>query len=74
MIGSHADIMLSDLIMKHENNTHLNMTQVIEALRKVANQVQQHDSRFDSPTYIKYQYGPYDKDSTSASLTLSSMV
>jgi putative alpha-1,2-mannosidase len=71
MIGSHADIMLSDLIMKHENNTHLNMTQVIQALRKVANQVQQHDSRFDPPTYIKYQYVPYDKDSKSASLTLS---
>lgn len=71
MIGSHADIMLSDLIMKHENNTYLNMTQVIEALRKVANQVQQHDSRFDPPTYIKYQYVPYDQDSKSASLTLS---
>jgi hypothetical protein len=56
MIGSHADIVLSDLIIKHENNTHLNMTQVIQALRKVANQVQQHDSSFDPPTYIKYPH------------------
>ncbi|CAF3392334.1 unnamed protein product [Rotaria socialis] len=71
MIGSHADIMLSDLIMKREHNIHLNMTQVIEALRKVANQAQKHDSRFDSPTYIKYQYVPYDMDSKSASQTLS---
>ncbi|CAF2152213.1 unnamed protein product [Rotaria magnacalcarata] len=70
MIGSHADIMLSDMIMKREHNIHLNMTQVIEALRKVANQVQKHDSRFDPPTYIKYQYVPYDMDSESASQTL----
>ncbi|CAF1946146.1 unnamed protein product, partial [Rotaria magnacalcarata] len=39
-------------------------------LRKVANQVQKHDSRFDPPTYIKYQYVPYDMDSESASQTL----
>lgn len=71
MIGSHADVMISDLIMKHENNSYFNMTQIIEALRKVANQRQVHDSRFDPQTYIKYQYVPYDMDSTSASSTLS---
>ncbi|CAF3147808.1 unnamed protein product [Rotaria socialis] len=71
MIGSHADILISDLIMKHENSSYLNMTQVIEALRKVANQQQAHDSRFNPDTYIKYQYVPFDNDSGSAPLTLS---
>ncbi|CAF3398384.1 unnamed protein product [Rotaria sp. Silwood2] len=71
MIGSHADIILSDLIMKHEHDQYLNMTQVLEALRNVANTVQKHDSRFDPPTYIKYQYVPFDMDEYSASLTLS---
>ncbi|CAF3777846.1 unnamed protein product, partial [Rotaria sp. Silwood1] len=71
MIGSHADIILSDLIMKHEHDLHLNMTQVLEALRNVANKLQKHDSRFDPPTYIKYQYVPFDQDEYSASLTLS---
>ena len=33
MIGSHADITMSDLIMKHKNDSYLNLTQVIEALR-----------------------------------------
>ncbi|CAF1412818.1 unnamed protein product [Adineta steineri] len=71
MIGSHSDIILSDLIMKQEHNIHLNMTQVIEALRKVANKVQKHDSRFDPPTYIKYQYVPFENDTYGASRTLS---
>jgi len=71
MIGTHADIMISDLITKHEHDIHLNMTQVLETLRRVANKVQKHDGRFDPPTYIKYQYVPYDIDSQSASLTLS---
>jgi putative alpha-1,2-mannosidase len=63
MIGTHADIMISDLITKHEHDIHLNMTQVLETLRRVANQGQKHDGRFDPPTYIKYQYVPYDIDS-----------
>ncbi|CAM4886496.1 unnamed protein product [Rotaria socialis] len=71
MIGSHADIILSDLIMKREHDSHLNMTQVLEALRIVANTEQIHDSRFDPPTYIKYGYVPFDMDEYSASLTLS---
>ena len=32
MIGSHSDIMISDLIMKHENDFCLNLTQIIEAI------------------------------------------
>ncbi|CAF2134616.1 unnamed protein product [Rotaria magnacalcarata] len=71
MIGSHADIILSDLIMKREHDSHLNMTQVLEALRIVANTKQIHESRFDPPTYIKYGYVPFDMDEYSASLTLS---
>ena len=71
MIGSHADIMISDLIMKHENDSYFNMTVILEALRTVANKEQVHDSRFDPATYIKYQYVPYDKNHASASLTLS---
>lgn len=71
MIGSHADIIISDLVMKKEHDAHLNFTQVVQALRKVANQNQVHDSRFDPPTYIKYQYVPYDIDHDSAPLTLS---
>ena len=71
MIGSHADIILSDLITKQEHDPYLNMTQVLEALRNVANKVQVYDSRFDPPTYIKYQYVPSDMDPHSASLTLS---
>ncbi|CAF3021170.1 unnamed protein product [Rotaria sp. Silwood2] len=71
MIGSHADIILSDLIMKHEHDQYLNMTQVLEALRNVANTVQKHDSRFDPLTYIKYQYVAFDMDEYLASLTLS---
>ncbi|CAF3757286.1 unnamed protein product [Rotaria socialis] len=71
MIGSHADILISDLIMKKEHDQHLNLTQVTQALRKVANQNQVHDGRFDPAAYIKYQYVPYDMDHDSASLTLS---
>jgi hypothetical protein len=63
--------MSSDLIMKHEHDSYLNMTQVIEALRTEVNQKQVHDSRFDPPTYIKYQYVPFDIDQYSAPLTLS---
>ena len=71
MIGSHADIMISDLVMKNEHDEHLNLTEVVQALRKVANQNQVHDSRFDPPTYIQYEYVPSDSDHTSAPLTLS---
>ncbi|CAF1458562.1 unnamed protein product, partial [Rotaria sordida] len=71
MIGSHADIILSNLIMKHKHDLYFNMTQILEALRIVANKVQKHDSRFDPPTYIKYQYVPFDMDEYSASLTLN---
>ncbi|CAF1120348.1 unnamed protein product [Rotaria sp. Silwood1] len=71
MIGSHADILLRDLIIKYEHDIHLNTIQVVKALRKVANQVQAHDSCFDPPTYIKYQYVPYEMDHRSASLTVS---
>ncbi|CAF3805447.1 unnamed protein product [Rotaria magnacalcarata] len=71
MIGSHADILISDLIMKKEHDQHLNLTQVTQALRKVANQNQVHDARFDPTAYIKYQYVPYDMDHDSAPLTLS---
>ena len=71
MIGSHADIIISDLIMKQEHDSHLNLTQVVQALRKVANQNQVHDSRFDPATYIKYEYVPSDIDRESAPLTLS---
>ena len=71
MIGSHADIMISDLITKNEHDSYLNLTQVIQALRIVANTYQIHDSRFDPVTYIKYHYVPFDKDAHSASLTLS---
>ncbi|CAF4295524.1 unnamed protein product [Rotaria sordida] len=71
MIGSHVDIILSNLIMKHEHDLYFNMTHVLEALRIVANKVQKHDSRFDPPTYNKYQYVPFDMDEYSASLILS---
>ncbi|CAF1573665.1 unnamed protein product [Rotaria sordida] len=71
MIGSHADILISDLIMKKEHDNYLNLTQVIQALRKVANQNQVHDGRFDPSTYIQYEYVPYDMDQQSAPLTLS---
>jgi predicted alpha-1,2-mannosidase len=71
MIGSHADIIISDLIMKQEHDVHLNITQVLEALRIVANKVQIYDSRFDPSTYIKYQYVPFEYNTFSASLTLS---
>ena len=71
MIGSHADVLISDLIMKKEHQSNLNLTQIVQSLRKVANQNQVHDSRFDPPTYIKYQYVPYDMDQHSAPLTLS---
>ena len=71
MIGSHADIMISDLMMKHEHDAHLNLTQVAETLRHVANTQQKHDGRFDPSTYIHYQYVPYDMDGQSAPLTLS---
>ena len=71
MIGSHADILLSDLLIKREHDAHLNLTQVVETLRHVANAPQKHDGRFDPATYIRYQYVPYDMDSESASLTLS---
>ncbi|CAF0764417.1 unnamed protein product [Adineta ricciae] len=71
MIGSHADILISDLVMKKEHDNNLNFTQVIQSLRKVANQNQIHDSRFDPSTYIQYKYVPYDMDQHSAPLTLS---
>ncbi|CAF3505923.1 unnamed protein product [Rotaria sp. Silwood1] len=71
MIGSHADILISDLIMKKEHDNYLNLTQVTQALRKVANQNQVHDGRFDPSTYIKYEYVPSDMDQHSAPLTLS---
>ncbi|CAM4787606.1 unnamed protein product [Rotaria magnacalcarata] len=71
MFGTHACILLSDLIMKHEHDVHLNITQVLEALRKVANTAQAHDSRFDPPTYIKYQYVPFEKERFSAPYTQS---
>ena len=71
MIGSHADVMISDLVMKQEHNSSLNLTEVAQALRKVANQNQVHDSRFDPSSYIKYEYVPYDMDQHSAPLTLS---
>lgn len=71
MIGSHADILISDLIMKKEHDPSLNFTQVVQALRKVANQNQVHDSRFDPTTYIQYEYVPYDLSRDSAPETLS---
>ena len=71
MIGSHADIIISDLLMKQEHDAHLNLTQVVETLRHVANTPQKHDGRFDPSTYIQYQYVPYEKDKESAPLTLS---
>ena len=71
MIGSHADILISDLIMKQEHDRHLNLTQVTQALRRVANDHQTHDSRFDPATYIQYGYVPSDMDRESAPLTLS---
>jgi predicted alpha-1,2-mannosidase len=71
MIGSHADILISDLMMKQEHDTHLNLTQVVETLRHVANTPQKKDGRFDPSTYIQYQYVPYEKDQASAPLTLS---
>ena len=71
MFGSHADIMISDLIMKKEHDQYLNLTQVTQALRKVANQNQVHDSRFDPPTYIQYEYVPEEMDHGSAPLTIS---
>ena len=71
MIGSHADVLISDLIMKKEHRPDLNLTQVVQSLRKVANQPQLHDSRFEPPIYIQYEYVPYDLDQQSAPLTLS---
>ncbi|CAF3698756.1 unnamed protein product [Rotaria socialis] len=71
MFGTHACILLSDLIMKREHDVHLNITQVLEALRKVANTAQAHDSRFNPPTYIKYQYVPFEKERFSAPYTQS---
>ena len=71
MIGSHADIMFSDLLMKQEHDSHLNLTELVEILRHVANTNQKQDGRFDPQTYIRYQYVPYDRDRTSAPLTLS---
>jgi predicted alpha-1,2-mannosidase len=71
MIGSHADIMISDLMMKQEHDIHLNLTQVVETLRHVANTPQKHDGRYDPSTYIRYQYVPFDLKEDAASLTLS---
>jgi predicted alpha-1,2-mannosidase len=71
MIGSHADVLISDLIMKKEHNQYLNLTQVAQALRKVANQNQVHDGREDPPTYIQYEYLPSELDRQGAPLTLS---
>jgi predicted alpha-1,2-mannosidase len=71
MIGSHADILLSDLMMKQEHDAQLNLSQVVQTLRHVANSVQKHDGRFDPATYIRYRYVPYEMDHESAALTLS---
>ncbi|CAF3663915.1 unnamed protein product [Adineta steineri] len=71
MFGSHADVLISDLIMKKENDNNLDLKEVVQALRKVANQNQVHDSRWDPATYIQYKYVPYDMEKTSAPLTIS---
>lgn len=50
MIGSHADVVIADLITKGEFN-HLNLTMVMEALNKLANTEQPHDSRWNPTLY-----------------------
>ncbi|CAF0869864.1 unnamed protein product [Didymodactylos carnosus] len=71
MIGSHSDIILSDLIVKNEHSEFLNLSQVVQAVRQVANTNQIHDARWDPPQYIKLGFVPYEQDPAAASLTLS---
>jgi putative alpha-1,2-mannosidase len=72
MVGSHADIVMADLIMKREfNSSQFNVSLAMEACNLVANNVTVHDSRFDPDTYKKYGYVPYEDDDSGASTTLS---
>jgi hypothetical protein len=57
MIGSHADVVLSDMITKNEFNN-FNVTMAMEACWRVANTYMVHDSRWNPPTYINYTYIP----------------
>lgn len=61
MIGSHVDIVLSDVITKREfDPSTFSVQKVMEACRTLANGKQPHDGRWDPDTYKKYTYIPSD--------------
>ena len=71
MIGSHADVVISDQITKNEIDSNLDLEQVMEALLKLANTVQPHDPRWNPDEYLANKYAPYNMDGNSACDTLS---
>ena len=57
--------------MKKQYQNYLNLTQVIQTVRKVTNQQQARDSRFDPSTDLIYMHVPHNADRSSALFILS---